>query len=80
MKSKFALFLSVCCIVILPLAAENTQKSQASSIARGGNYRDESLENRENRTEDRGNENRDQRLNDRQDDAENRQDDRIERR
>ena len=80
MKSKIALFLSTFSIVFLPLAAENTPSSQADKIAQGGQYRDESLENRENGSENEGEENRNQNLENRQGNAEERQGNRSYRR
>lgn len=86
MKNKIALLLSAVCVVSVPLMAGGSsptdtkqppkQPAGTTQIARGGEDRDNSLENRENRAGDTGDTQRESNLENRQDNAESRQDNR----
>lgn len=80
MKSMHAFVLSALSVVPFPLTADNTPPAptamEQNEIARGGEYRDQSLENREERAGDNGNLYREENLEKRQEDAENKQNER----
>lgn len=85
MKFSKLLFIVTLSMTSFQLSADDdTSKTNQSDskdqqlIARGGQYRDQSLENRENRVSDRGgNSNREQSLENRQQNAEENQQNRI---
>lgn len=82
MNATIALIIFALSTISSPLAAGSSptpppvNPAAENQIARGGEARDESLENRENRSADRGNYNRSENLENRQENSENRQDSR----